>query len=152
TEFKQGDPVFGIASSQLGAYAEYVCRSAKGSLVVKPANLGYEEAAAIPFGAGTALHFLKNLAKIQPGQKILIYGASGCVGSYAVQIARHYGAHVTGVCSTQNIELVKSLGADRVIDYTTEDFTRNGETYDIILDTVGKTSFAQCKSSLKPQG
>lgn len=152
TEFKSGDQVFGIESSYLGAYADYVCRPAKGALSLKPANLSYEEAAALSFGAGTALHFLKNLAKIQRGQKILINGASGCVGSYAVQIAKYYGAEVTGVCSTQNVELVKSLGADRVIDYTKEDFTRNGETYDIILDTVGKTTFVRCKGSLKPQG
>ncbi len=152
TEFKSGDQVFGIESSYLGAYADYVCRPAKGALSLKPANLSYEEAAALSFGAGTALHFLKNLAKIQSGQKILINGASGCVGSYAVQIAKHYGAEVTGVCSTRNVELVKSLGAYHVIDYTKEDFTRNGETYDIILDTVGKTTFARCKGSLKPQG
>jgi len=152
TEFKSGDQVFGIESSYLGAYADYVCRPAKGALSLKPTNLSYEEAAALSFGAGTALHFLKNLAKIQRGQKILINGASGCVGSYAVQIAKYYGAEVTGVCSTQNVELVKSLGADRAIDYTKEDFTRNGETYDIILDTVGKTTFARCKGSLKPQG
>jgi NADPH:quinone reductase-like Zn-dependent oxidoreductase len=152
TEFKRGDPVFGIEGSQLGAYAEYVCRPAQGGLVLKPANLSYEEAAVLPFGAGTALHFLKNLAKIQRGQKILINGASGCVGSYAVQIAKVYDAHVIGVCSTPNVGLVKSLGADQVIDYTKEDFTQNGEIYDIIFDTVGKTRFAKCKGSLKPQG
>jgi len=153
TLFKKGDPVFGIGSNVLGAYAEYVCRSEKGALAIKPAQLTYEEAAALPFGAGTALYFLRDLAKIQRGQKVLVNGASGGVGVYAVQLAKYYGAEVTGVCSTANLELVKSLGADKVIDYTKQDFTRNGETYDIIVDTVvGKTSFARCKNSLAPKG
>ena len=152
TLFKKGDQVFGIGSESLGAYAEYVCRPEKGALAIKPANLTYEEAAAVP-GAGTALFFLRDVAKIQRGQKVLINGASGGVGTYAVQFARYYGAEVTGVCSTANLELVKSLGADKVIDYTQEDFTQNGETYDIILDTVvGKTSFSRCKGSLKQKG
>jgi NADPH2:quinone reductase len=124
----------------------------KGSLAIKPTNLTYEEATAAVDGASTALFFLRDKAKIQSGQKVLIIGASGCIGSFAVQLARHFGAEVTGVCSTTNVELVKSLGADRVIDYTQEDFTKNNETYDIIFDTAGKSSFSRCKSSLKKNG
>jgi NADPH:quinone reductase-like Zn-dependent oxidoreductase len=151
--FKKSDQVFGIGSEILGAYAEYACRPEKGALALKPANLTCDEAAAVPFGAGTALYFLRDKAKLQRGQKILVNGAAGGVGVYAVQLAKYYGAEVTGVCSTTNIELVQSLGADKVIDYTREDFTKNGETYDIILDTVvGKTSFARCKGSLKQNG
>ncbi len=113
----------------------------------------WEEAASIPFGAATALYFLRDMAKLQPGQKIMIIGASGCTGVYAVQLARYYGADVTGVCSTRNLELVRTLGADHVIDYTKEDFTQNGQTYDVILDMVpGKSSFARYQSSLKPNG
>jgi NADPH:quinone reductase-like Zn-dependent oxidoreductase len=153
TMFKKGDQVFGIGSDRFGAYAEYACRPEKGALAIKPANLTYEEAAALPFGAGTALYFLRDMAKIKRGQKVLVNGASGGVGVYAVQLARHYGAEVTGVCSTANVELVKSLGADKVIDYTREDFTQNGETYDVIVDiVVGKTSFSRYKNSLKPKG
>ena len=150
--FKQGDPVFGIDGTGLGAYAEYKCMPGTGGLALKPANLTYEEAAAIPNGALTALTFLKKLANVQPGQKILIVGAAGSVGSAAVQIAKYLGAEVTGVCSTANVTLVKSLGADQVIDYTQEDFSKSGQTYDIIFDTVGKTSFSQCKNALKPAG
>jgi NADPH:quinone reductase-like Zn-dependent oxidoreductase len=152
TLFKEGDEVFGIGSSDLGAYAEYVCRPEDSPLVTKPSNLSYEEAAAVSGGGGTALYFLRDKAHIQSGQKILINGASGGVGTYAVQLAVYYGAEVTGVCSTTNLELVKSLGADKVIDYTKEDFTKNGETYDIIYDTVGKSSFSDCKSSLNENG
>jgi NADPH:quinone reductase-like Zn-dependent oxidoreductase len=153
TLFKKGDQVFGIGSDRFGAYAEYACRLEKGALALKPTNLTYDEAATVPFGAGTALYFLRDMAKIKPGQKILVNGASGGVGVYAVQLAKHYGAEVTGVCSTPNVELVKSLGADKVIDYTKEDFTKSGVTYDIILDTVvGKTSFLRCKGSLKQNG
>ncbi len=150
--FKKGDQVFGI-DSVFGAYAEYACRSERGALALKPANLAYDEAAALPFGAGTALYFLKDLAKLQRGQKVLVRGASGGVGVYAVQLAKYYGAELTGVCSTTNVGLVASLGADRVIDYIKEDFTKSGETYDVILDTVvGKTSFSRCKGSLRRNG
>jgi NADPH:quinone reductase-like Zn-dependent oxidoreductase len=153
TMFKKGDQVFGIGSDRFGAYAEYTCRPEKGALVIKPSNLTYEEVAALPFGAGTALYFLRDMAKIMPGQKVLVNGASGGVGVYAVQLARYYGAEVTGVCSAANVELVKSLGANKIIDYTQQDFTQNGETYDFIVDTVvGKTSFSRCKNSLKPKG
>lgn len=151
--FKKGDQVFGINSTELGAYAEFVCWPEKRALTLKPANLTYAEAAAIPFGGSTALYFLQKLGNIQNGQSILINGASGSVGSAAVQLARHFGAEVTGVCSTANLELVKSLGAHNVIDYTKENFRTGAETYNLILDTVpGKTSFSECKNSLKQNG
>jgi len=150
--FKQGDQVFGI-SFKYGAYAEYICMAEDASLFVKPGNLTFAEAASIPFGATTALYFLRDMANLQPGQKVLIIGASGCTGVYAVQLAKYYGAEVTGVCSKSNLEMVRSLGADHAIDYTQEDFTRNGQTYDVIFDMVpGKFSFARYKSSLKPNG
>ncbi len=150
--FKQGDQIFGL-SEKFGAYAEYTCMAEDASLVMKPANLTYAEAAAISFGANTALYFLRDMAKLQSGQKVLIIGASGCTGVYAVQIAKYYGAEVTGVCSTRNLEMVLSLGADHAIDYTKEDFTQNGQTYDVILDMVpGKSSFGRYKDSLKPNG
>lgn len=153
TRFKPGDRVFGINSDAVGAYAEYVCWPADSPLALIPERLSYEEAAAIPFGAGTALFYVRDKGRIQAGQKVLVNGASGGVGSYAVQLAKYYGAAVTGVCSTRNIDLVQSLGADHVIDYIKEDFAAQGETYDVIVDTVvGKSSFARCKPALKPGG
>ena len=152
-QFRPGDQVYGINSTDLGAYAEYVCWPENRALATKPVNLTYGEAAAIPFGSGTALFFLRDLGKIRRGQKVLINGASGSVGSAAVQLARYFEAEVTGVCSTANLELVKSLGADTVIDYTQEDFRTNGEAYDVILDTVvGKISFSACQNSLTQKG
>jgi NADPH:quinone reductase-like Zn-dependent oxidoreductase len=150
--FSIGDQVFGSAGMRLGTHAEYICLPEDGALAIKPAKITYEEAAAIPNGALTALPFLRDNGKIQRGHKVLINGASGTVGTSAVQFAKYYGAQVTGVCSSTNLELVKSLGADHVIDYTEEDFTQNGQTYDIIFDAVGKSSFSSCKSSLKPGG
>jgi NADPH:quinone reductase-like Zn-dependent oxidoreductase len=155
TRFKPGDPVFGTTTGlAVGANAEYVCLPevwGKGVLALKPANLPYDEAAAVPVGGMTALYLLKK-GYIQRGQKVLIIGASGSVGSYAVQLVKHFEADVTGVCSTANVELVKSLGADTVIDYTQEDFTGNGQTYDVIFDAVGKSSLSQAKRALKEQG
>ena len=149
--FRKGDQVFGQAGMNLGANAEYLCLSEDAALAIKPANLTWEEAAVIPFGGNTALHFLKK-GNIRSGQKVLIYGASGSLGTAAIQIAKHFGAEVTGVCSTTNIELVKSLGADNVIDYTNEDFTQSGQTHDIIFDTTGKSPFSGCLKSLKQNG
>ncbi|MBI5034400.1 MAG: NAD(P)-dependent alcohol dehydrogenase [Chloroflexi bacterium] len=153
TRFKPGDPVFASTFAvNFGSYAEYKCLRENGVIAIKPTNLTYEQAAAVPGAGQTAWQCLKK-GNIQPGQKILIYGASGAVGTYAVQIAsRHLGADVTGVCSGANLELVKSLGASQVIDYTREDFTQSSETYDVIFDAVGKLSHAQGKKALKPGG
>ncbi|NUN99660.1 MAG: NAD(P)-dependent alcohol dehydrogenase [Saprospiraceae bacterium] len=151
TLFKTGDKVFG-GTTTLGCYAEYVCVSEHDVLTTMPENISYAEAAPVNGSAVTVMNFLKGLGKIQKGQKVLIHGASGGLGTYAVQIAKHFGADVTGVCSTNNVGLVKSLGADKVIDYTREDFTKNGEQYDIIFDTVGKSSFSACRQSLTKNG
>jgi NADPH:quinone reductase-like Zn-dependent oxidoreductase len=151
TRFKLGDEVFGF-SEAFGAHAEYLAIPEDKAIARKPEGLGYEEAAAMPFGALCALVFLRDFAKIRPGQKVLIGGASGGVGVYAVQLAKHFGAKVTGVCSTANVDLVTSLGAGHVIDYKKEDFTRQPETYDLVFDTSGTTSFSKCKRALKPNG
>jgi NADPH:quinone reductase-like Zn-dependent oxidoreductase len=151
-DFKTGDQVFGSPGTKMGCHAEYVCVAENGALAIKPPDMSWEEAAAISLAGNTALLFIRDLGRIKPGQKILIHGASGAIGTYAVQLARHYGAEVTGVCSTMNLEMVKSLGADKVIDYTKEDFRSSDERYDFVFDVVGKTTFAQSKEVLKEKG
>ncbi|MCM4083863.1 NAD(P)-dependent alcohol dehydrogenase [Actinoplanes sp. TRM88002] len=147
-----GDRVFGFTSFGAGANAEYKCLSERASVTTMPTNVTYTQAAATVDGFTTAWHFLRELGGIQPGQKILIIGASGSIGTYAVQLAKQVGATVHGVCSGRNAELVESLGADRVFDYTVEDFTAGGERYDVVFDTVGRSSFARCRPVLAPRG
>jgi NADPH:quinone reductase-like Zn-dependent oxidoreductase len=151
TRFKEGDPVFGYRGPAFGGNAEYLCMPETGLVARKPANMTFVEAATVPYGAMTALNLLRKV-KLQPGQTILINGASGGIGSYGVQLAKHYGAEVTGVCSTPRLGLVKTLGADHVIDYTQADFSKNGKQYDVIFDILGRSSFARIKNSLTPHG
>jgi NADPH:quinone reductase-like Zn-dependent oxidoreductase len=151
SRFKVGDEVFGSTGMSFGAYAEYKCLPEKGILAIKPINISHKEAGTIPFGGTTALHFVRK-AKIRKGQKVLVYGASGAVGTAAIQLAKHYGAEVTGVCSTANVAMVKSIGADKVIDYTKQNFTSSDERYDVVFETVDKLSFADCMKCLTEEG
>lgn len=150
--FRKGDQVFATTGFAFGAYAEYKSMPERGGIALKPGNLTFEEAAAVPVGGLTALYFLRDKGHIREGNKVLIYGASGSVGSYAVQLAKYYGAEVTAVCSTSNVELVKSLKADKVIDYTKENFISEGESFDLIFDAVGKISLSGCRTILKHDG
>lgn len=150
-KFTVGDSVIAFSDSAMGCHAEYKCMPEDGALAQKPSNLTFEEAAALSFGGTTALDFLRR-GKLQSGERVLINGASGAVGTAAAQLARHFGADVTGVCSSANMDLVKALGANHVIDYTKEDFTQNGETYDVIIDTAGTAPFSRSKASLKEKG
>ena len=151
-KFSPGDEVYAFRGFGTGCYAQYKCMDENGSLAIKPINMTFGEAASVVDGASTALFFVKEKANIQKGQKVLINGASGSIGTFAVQLAKYYGAEVTCVCSTKNIELVKSLGADKVVDYTKEDFAETVDSYDIIFDTVGKSSFEHCRNALKTKG
>ena len=150
-QFKVGDEVFGHPSTLFGAHAEYVCLSERAALALKPAGMSFQEAAAVCDGASQALDTLRQ-ADVREGRRVVIYGASGSLGSAAVQLAKHFGAHVTAVCGTDHVELVRSLGADEVVDYRQQDFTKNGQTYDAIIDAVGKYSFRRGRRSLKPGG
>lgn len=150
--FKAGDKVFGSTGTKFGGHAEYCCVPENGALAIKPADMTWEEAASVSLAGNTALYFIRDLARTKQGQKILIHGASGAIGTFAVQLAKYYGAEVTGVCSASNAEMVKSLGADKVVDYTKEDFTKSLERYDFVFSVVGKTTFSQCKGILKPKG
>jgi NADPH:quinone reductase-like Zn-dependent oxidoreductase len=151
TGFRPGDAVFGVRAWKFGAHAEYACMPEGASLAAKPAGVGFEEAAAVCDGVILALMGLRR-AEVRPGRTILVYGASGSIGTAAVQLSRYYGADVTAVCNTKNVEIVRSLGAGQVIDYTREDYTQNGQAYDVIFDAVGKHSFRRCRDSLKPGG
>ncbi len=151
TAFKTGEAVFGYLGQNMGAYAEYVCIPEKGAVAPKPENMSFEEAAASSYGSVMALHLIKK-AGVQPDQRVLIIGASGSIGAAAVQVAKHMGANVTGICGTPGTDYVKSLGADRAIDYSKEDFTTRGETYDLIFDILGRSSFKACKNSLNRNG
>lgn len=150
--FQLGNKVFAATDADGGAYAEFICLKENDVILEKPENMSYEEASGIIEGATTSLAFLRDHGKVKAGQKVLVNGASGSVGSAAVQLAKYYGAKVTGVCSTKNVEMVISLGADEVIDYTKDDFTKNENSYDIIFDTVGKSSFSKSKDALKDDG
>ncbi len=151
SNFKVGDHVFAFSDAALGCHAEYKCMPHTGLIALKPVNCSYDEAAALSFGGTTALDFLRR-AKLQAGEKVLVNGASGCVGTAVVQLAKHFGANVTAVCSGANVELLKSIGADHVIDYTQQDFTNHAQTYDVIVDTVGTAPYARCKDSLTDNG
>jgi NADPH:quinone reductase-like Zn-dependent oxidoreductase len=151
TKFKPGDAVIAYVGMKMGANAEYICLPESGTIAIKPVNMGYAEAATLPYGAIMAVSLLQK-AKLKPGQKILINGASGGIGAMAVQLAKHYGADVTGICGAPRLDYVTALGADKVIDYKKQDFTQNGETYDVIFDILGRSSFARCKNSLIPNG
>lgn len=152
TKFKPGDVVFGDSTNASGTHAEYICLPKDGAFIHKPDNISAQEAAGVAYGALTALPFMRDNGKVKNGDKVLINGASGAVGSFAVQFAKHFGAQVSAVCSTANVEMVKALGADVVIDYKKEDFTKSSETYDVVFDAVGKTSFPRSKKILKPGG
>ncbi|HET6823459.1 MAG TPA: NAD(P)-dependent alcohol dehydrogenase, partial [Anaerolineales bacterium] len=156
TQYKPGDQVYGYTGLGMGTYAEYLCLSENPTALAsvmarKPTNITYEEAAAVPFGGLEGLHSLRQV-NIQPGQKVLIVGAGGSIGTYSVQLAKYYGAEVTGVDHTAKLDILRSIGADHVIDYTKEDFTKNGQTYDLIMDTIGKSPFARSLRSLKEHG
>ena len=152
TRFRPGDRVFAFNGAGMGCHAEFKVMRDTGPIQLMPTGASFEEAAALSFGGTTALYFLRDVARVQRGERVLINGASGAVGSAAVQLAHHFGAHVTGICSTKNADLVRSLGADVVIDYTTENFAARGEGWDVIVDTVGTLSFPQCRPVLRPRG